>query len=82
MRFTSIQIYKFILNKNQLTAEDVGFEPTTLYERLFSRQLNNQLFNLPFVGAVGFEPTIRADYEIYSLAPNQFELYPLLYIQI
>ena len=46
-----------------------GFEPPPLD---FQSNASTKLASSPIVRVDGFEPPIRADYQIYSLAPNQF----------
>jgi hypothetical protein len=46
-----------------------GFEPPPLD---FQSNASTKLASSPIVRVDGFEPPIHADYQIYSLAPNQF----------
>lgn len=51
-------------------AEDVGLEPTKLLHLLvFKTSSSSSRMPSNYVGADGLEPSIRADYRIYSPAP-------------
>ena len=54
--------------------EILGIEPRTMVFQ--TTALPTELYLLKLVGIEGLEPPIRADYQIYSLAPNLFSIIP------